>query len=97
MALTFALHDLQDPSSSLSKGALKILEKGMFRFIIKITHKMLYHILTLKKRKIQIPDFDPCLLSELYDAFDDKFIHHAVSYDAKNNINFCECLYFPPY
>ena len=61
LALEFALEDCED----LPKEAIKKLGKGMFKFVIKINHKMLYHILT-NRPEIDSPYIDSKIFQSLF-------------------------------
>ena len=91
LALTFALYDCQD----LPKEAIKKLGKGMFKFVIKINHKMLYHIL-MNRPEIDSPYIDSAVFHSLFECFDEKFVCSAIVYDTRKAITFSESMYFPP-
>ena len=91
LALEFALEDCQD----LPKEAIKKLGKGMFKFVIKINHKMLYHILA-NRPEIDSPYIDSAVFHSLFECFDEKFVCSAIVYDTRKAITFSECMHFPP-
>ena len=91
LALEFALEDCQD----LTKEAIKKLGKGMFKFVIKINHKMLYHILA-NRPEIDSPYIDSEIFQSLFKILDEKFVSGAMVYDTRKAITFSECMYFSP-